>query len=117
LTTALPNSPVVSMQAFVVGLTALALGFQIGILYQLKPSAATVRVTKARSVLDACLCYPVSLIALPSPAPVLWSFVSFLLGFWLGQRLLGLGLDGILWAVVTLMVPTTILLSNRHRAA
>jgi len=109
-----PAKASVSMQAFVVSLMALVLGFQVGILYQLKHADTPARVTNAARLFGACLSYPVNLFPMRVLARVGLPFVAFLGGFWLGPWLADHRFHDAFWIVAALMVPATVILSKSH---
>jgi len=110
-----PAKAAISMQAFVVSLMALVLGFQVGILYQLKHADTPARVTKTARLFGACLSYPVNLFPMQVVARVGLPFVAFLGGFWLGHWLANHRFHDAFWIVAALMVPATVMLSKHHR--
>ncbi len=111
-----PLKPAVSMQGFVVGLSALVLGFQIGLLYPLKYTNKNARVNKRARLLGASLSYPINVVSTQSSAQVGVAFLAFAVGLWLSHGLVMHTMGGIYWVAALLMVPATIYFYKRYRA-
>lgn len=110
----LPANPLPSILAFVVGLSALVLGFQIGLLYPLKYANKNERVTKPARLLGALLSYPINLIPANRSVQVGVAFLAFVAGLWLSHSMVIHTVSGIYWVAAALMVPASILFHKRH---
>ena len=109
----LPENPVVTMQGFVVGLSALVLGFQIGLLYSKKYANSTVRVPQLARLLGASLNFPVNVVSTVSSVQVGVAFLAFVAGLWLSHGLIVHTMGGAYWIAALLMVPATIYFYKR----
>lgn len=113
----LPSKPIVSMQGFVVGLSALVLGFQIGLLYPLKQTNKMARMSKPARLLGASLSYPINVFPANRCAQVGVAFLAFVAGLWLSHGLVIHSLGGTYWAAAALMVPACMLFNMRYRVS
>lgn len=112
----LPANPVASMQVFVVSLSALVLGFQVGLLYSHKYANSTVRVPKLARLLGASLSYPINVVSAVSSVQVGLAFLAFVAGLWFSHGLVVHTKGGVYWIAVLLMAPATIYFFKRQRA-
>ena len=110
----LPANPVASMQVFVVSLSALVLGFQVGLLYSHKYANSTVRVPKLARLLGASLSYPINVVSAVSSVQVGLAFLAFVAGLWFSHGMVIHTVSGIYWVAAALMVPASILFYKRH---
>jgi|GEM_PF-2226610 len=110
----LPANPEASTKGFVVGLSALVLGFQIGLLYPLKYANKNVRVSKVARLIGVSLSYPINIMPANSTVQLAVVFLSFVVGLWLGHGLVIHTMGGVYWVAAALMVPASILFYKRY---
>lgn len=110
-----PSVMATSMKAFVVGLTALVLGFQIGTLYQINRRVESSTVSRRSSLLGALVSYPGNLPEARRRWHIAGALLAFLFGIWLGSELLQVWFPAIFLTALTIMLYATTLISRPFR--
>ncbi|MFO7746460.1 MAG: hypothetical protein R6V42_01475, partial [Orrella sp.] len=110
-----PSVMATSMKAFVVGLTAVVLGFQIGTLYQINRRVESSTVSRRSSVLGVLVSYPGNLPEARRRWHIGGSLLVFLFGIWLGSELLQVWFPAIFLTALTIMLFATTLISKPFR--
>jgi len=110
-----PSVMATSMKAFVVGFTALVLGFQVGTLYQINRRVELSTVSRRSSVLGALVSYPGNLPEARRRWHIAGALLVFLFGIWLGSELLQVWFPAIFLTALTIMLFATMLISRPFR--
>lgn len=110
-----PHVMVASMKAFVVGLTALVLGFQVGILYQINRRIELSTISRRSSLLGAIISYPGHLSSGHSRWHIGAALLVFLFGIWIGSELMRIWLPSIFLIALAIMLLATMVISRPLR--